>query len=171
MKLRSVSISALVLAGAVVGVVTALTLGATASDTVRGDGPPQMLTADEVAAAQPQVVEGFSGEFPDGADLAPYLALPEFPDVQGTVSFEDGYLESQLVVAYQCLWLEEYIQSSERDHTASSDLAAQHLRGFYDLPETQQWYEDPDRRWEKSVLTPALAGDLKPARGFLATCL
>lgn len=138
---------------------------------VRPAGPVSTATATEGAVTDPGVRAEYEAaedalgmDFPDDVEL-PSLAdqLGRLPtSANGAPDFEDGFGESLLVSVWRCSWERSFLNAVVAGDADGEARAGHQLSSSYELPVVKRVVSDPDRLWEKEVLTPALAGNTEP---------
>jgi hypothetical protein len=136
-----------------------------------GDG--RFQTAAQVRAALPAALEAFGGRFPNDNQANVLARLQRTFDqrrrnaaegesmLQGPISYEQGAAETVVLDMWMCDWEGIYVAAAKRDDSLALQRADTQLATWYDLKYAKRWVDDPERLWEKQVLTPARAGNTR----------
>lgn len=145
----------------------------TASDAaVPTPSEDAFLTADEVMQQLPEALDQFDGTFPDSGQPGAVLKrlqnqfrlelknLAADSEATDPGVFEKGYAESVVVMRWLCEWEGEFVAAHQRGDAEGVRTAGDQLSTYYNLNYTTRHVDDPEHAWQRTILEPALHGDI-----------
>jgi hypothetical protein len=131
---------------------------------------PQPLTmqAKEVMAEYQKAASEFPEALPAGVSFP--NALPPALLKNNYVA-EAGVGEGVAAHYWLCAWLDVFLDAeSLGDQAAAVEASERMTTDWESLPYYEQHVEDPYKVWRKEILGPALEGNVRPLKGYFASC-